>query len=45
VGYIALVKKGQDLTVQGSRDDLFEIFSKQRERQFRRMMAKKPKRQ
>ena len=26
VGYIAVVKKGQDLTVPGSRDDLFEIF-------------------
>ena len=30
VGYIAVVKKGQDLTAQGARDDLFEIFSKQR---------------
>ena len=41
VGYIAVVKKGQDLTVQGARDDLFEIFSKQRDRLFRKMMAKK----
>ncbi len=42
VGYIALVKKGQDLTVPGSRDDLFEIFYKQRERLLRKQMTKKP---
>ena len=41
VGYIAVVKKGQDLTAQGARDDLFEIFSKQRERLFRQLSAKK----
>ncbi len=41
VGYIAVVKKGQDLTVQGARDDLFEIFSKQRERLLRQMAGKK----
>ncbi len=41
VGYIALVKKEQDLTVRGARDDLFEIFSKQRERLIRKMMTKK----
>ena len=40
VGYIAVVKKGQDLTVPGARDDLFEIFFKQRLRQFRRMINK-----
>ena len=41
VGYIAVVKKGQDLTAQGARDDLFEIFSKQRDRLIRQKMAKK----
>ncbi len=41
IGYIALVKKGQDLTVPGTRDDLFEIFYKQRERLMRKMMTKK----
>ncbi len=41
VGYIAVVKKGQDLTVPGARDDLFEIFSKQRDRLIRKMMTKK----
>jgi hypothetical protein len=41
VGYIALVKKEQDLTVRGARDDLYEIFSKQRERLIRKMMTKK----
>ncbi len=38
VGYIAVVKKGQDLTVSGSRDDLFPIFFNQRLRQFRKGM-------
>ena len=42
VGYIAVVKKGQDLTAPGARDDLFEIFFKQRERIIRKHMAKKP---
>ena len=41
VGYIALVKKGQDLTAIGARDDLYEIFSKQRERLLRMMATKK----
>ncbi len=41
VGYIALVKKGQDLTSPGARDDLFEIFSKQRERLIRQKAGKK----
>ncbi len=40
VGYIAVVKKGQDLTVPGARDDLFSIFLRQRERQFRRQIAR-----
>jgi hypothetical protein len=31
VGYIAVVKKGQDLTRPGERDDLFETFVRQRE--------------
>ena len=42
IGYIAVVKKGQDLTAPGARDDLFEIFLKQRERMLRKQMAKKP---
>ncbi len=41
VGYIAVVKKDQDLTAPGARDDLFEIFSKQRERLIRLQMSKK----
>ncbi len=32
VGYIAVVKKGQDLTVPRAVDDLYEIFQKQRVR-------------
>ncbi len=36
VGYIAVVKKGQDLTMPGSRDDLYQTFLRQRERQMRR---------
>jgi hypothetical protein len=40
VGYIAVVKKGQDLTLPGSRDDLFQIFLRQRERQLRRQMTR-----
>jgi hypothetical protein len=31
VGYIAVVKQGQDLTRSGERDDLFETFVKQRQ--------------
>ncbi len=41
VGYIAVVKKGQDLTVPGARDDLFDIFIRQRDRIIRRRMPKK----
>ena len=40
VGYIAVVKKGQDLTAPGARDDLFEIFIKQRDRLLRKQMNK-----
>lgn len=40
VGYIAVVKKGQDLTVSRATDDLFEIFQKQRVRQVGKMRAK-----
>jgi Copper type II ascorbate-dependent monooxygenase, C-terminal domain len=40
VGYIAVVKKGQDLSVPGTRDDLFPIFFNQRLRQVRRLMNK-----
>ena len=42
VGYIAVVKNGQDLTVPGTRDDLFEIFLRQRDRLIRKQMSKKP---
>jgi hypothetical protein len=40
VGYIAVVKKGQDLSMPGSRDDLFQIFLRQRERQIRRQSSR-----
>jgi hypothetical protein len=42
VGYIAVVKKGQDLTFPSSRDDLFEIFQKQRLRNVRKQLVKRP---
>ena len=31
VGFIAVTKKGQDLTRPGEKDDLMEVFHKQRE--------------
>jgi hypothetical protein len=34
------VKKGQDLSVPGTRDDLFPIFFNQRLRQVRRLINK-----
>ena len=40
VGYIAVVKKGQDLTRPGSRDDLFETFQKQRLRNLRKQSTR-----
>jgi len=43
VGYIAVVKKGQDLTAPLARDDLFETFMRQRERLLRKILAKKPR--
>ncbi|MFI5454578.1 MAG: hypothetical protein ACHRXM_03920 [Isosphaerales bacterium] len=42
IGYIAVVKKGQDLTAPGARDDLHEIFVKQRDRLIRKLGAKRP---
>ena len=42
VGYIAVVKKGQDLTAPGARDDLFDIFIKQRDRNLRKQANKNP---
>jgi hypothetical protein len=42
VGYIAVVKKGQDLTMPGTRDDLYDIFIRQRDRNLRKQFAKKP---
>jgi hypothetical protein len=41
VGYIAVVKTGQDLTVPRAHDDLFEIFAKQRMRNFRKQFSKR----
>lgn len=43
VGYIAVVKKGQDLTVPRSRDDLYEIFARQRDRLIRKGLLKMPR--
>ena len=43
VGYIAVVKKGQDLTQYGTRDDLYDIFIRQRDRLLRRQLTKKPR--
>jgi hypothetical protein len=40
VGYIAVVKKGQDLTTPRARDDLFEIFMRQRERLLRKQQSR-----
>jgi Copper type II ascorbate-dependent monooxygenase, C-terminal domain len=41
VGYIAVVKRGQNLTLPGSRDDLFDIFLAQRDRLLRKMQLNK----
>jgi len=40
VGYIAVVKKGQDLTRPGEIDDLFSTFQKQRHINLRKMIIK-----
>ncbi|MDB5351849.1 MAG: putative rane protein [Planctomycetota bacterium] len=40
VGYIAVVKKGQDLSVPYATDDLFDIFKRQRIRQGQRQASK-----
>ena len=42
-GFIAVVKKGQDLTQPQSTDDLAEIFIRQRVRNKLRQMAKPPR--
>ena len=39
VGYIGVVKKGQDLTRSREKDDLFEILAKQHVRTIRREQA------
>jgi hypothetical protein len=39
VGYIGVVKKGQDLTRAQDKDDLFEILAKQHARTIRREQA------
>jgi hypothetical protein len=44
IGYIAVVKKNQDLTLPGARDDLFPIFWRQRERQLRRQQTSRQNR-
>jgi len=36
IGYIGVVKKGQDLTYVNEKDDLFQIFLNQREKNFKR---------
>jgi len=41
VGYIAVVKKGQDLTRPGERDDLFEVFEMQRLKRLRKEIEKR----
>ncbi len=40
-GFIAVVKKGQDLTRPGATDDLAEVFGKQRIRKMVKKMAKR----
>ena len=42
-GFIAVVKKGQDLTAPRATDDLGEIFAKQRYRNMMKQSAKKPR--
>jgi hypothetical protein len=44
VGYIAVVKKGQNLTLPGARDDLFDIFIMQRDRLLRKQMTRQQSR-
>jgi len=40
VGYIAVVKKGQDLTRPGEINDMFKIFAKQRALRYRTMLRR-----
>jgi len=42
-GFIAVVKKGQDLTLPRATDDLAEIFMRQKQRTFFKQMAKQPR--
>jgi hypothetical protein len=44
VGYIGIVKKGQDLTQPGARDDLFEILARQYQRKVLREQASRYRR-
>jgi hypothetical protein len=39
IGYIGVVKAGQDLTRPGERDDLFKVFAKQRQDRLRRELS------
>lgn len=41
IGYIAVVKKGQDLTQPGARDDLYETFEAQRFRNIKKKFESK----
>ncbi len=40
IGYIAVVKKGQDLTQPGATDDLYEIFESQRRKHLEKHLQK-----
>lgn len=44
IGYIGVVKKGQDLTRGDEKDDLFDIFLQQREKNFKRDQTVKARR-
>ncbi len=44
VGYIGVVKKGQDLTQPGAKDDLFEILARQYFRNVTREQAARDRR-
>jgi hypothetical protein len=41
IGYIAVVKKGQDLTLPGVHDDLYETFEAQRHRNIKKKLESK----
>lgn len=41
IGYIAVTKKGQDLTKPGQSDDLYELFEQQRAKHLRKAIARR----